>query len=60
MNFLVHMLAGFLILPGTIFILQGMNLLPGSFMTGRIEWAIYGTAMVVAGSGLLVWWRGRR
>jgi hypothetical protein len=43
-----------LILAGGVWFLQGINLLPGSFMTGQIEWAIYGGIAIVAGIGLLV------
>jgi hypothetical protein len=43
---------------GTIWFLQGINILPGSFMTGQIRWAVYGAIAVVA--GLLVMARGNR
>ena len=43
-----------LILAGGTFALQGLNLLPGSFMTGRSEWTVIGAAMVAAGVALLV------
>ncbi len=46
-------LALLLILAGGTFALQGINVLPGSFMTGRPEWAIIGTLGVLAGVGLL-------
>jgi hypothetical protein len=36
-------------LLGAIWILQGINVLPGSFMTGQIQWAIYGAVAVAAG-----------
>ena len=38
---------------GAIWFLQGINVLPGSFMTGQIQWAVYGGIAVVAGIGLL-------
>jgi hypothetical protein len=38
-----------LILAGGTFALQGFNVLPGSFMTGRPEWAVIGTVGVLAG-----------
>lgn len=31
-----------LALVGAIWFLQGINVLPGSFMTGQLQWAIYG------------------
>jgi hypothetical protein len=48
-------LIGFiLILAGGVWFLQGINLLPGSFMTGQIQWAIYGGLAVVIGILFLV------
>jgi hypothetical protein len=38
-----------LILMGGVWFLQGINVLPGSFMTGQPRWAIYGGIAVVAG-----------
>ena len=42
-----------LALFGTIWFLQGINLLPGSFMTGQVKWAIYGAVAVAAGGLML-------
>lgn len=42
-----------LILIGVIWILQGINVLPGSFMTGQMKWAGYGALAVIAGLGAL-------
>jgi len=39
---------------GTIWFLQGINVLPGSFMTGQIRWAVYGAIAVALGVLLLV------
>ena len=48
-------IAGFLcLLIGCVWILQGINVLPGSFMTGQAKWAIYGAVVLVAGIGLLI------
>jgi hypothetical protein len=43
-----------LVLFGGIWFLQGINVLPGSFMTGQIRWAEYGGIAVAAGITLLV------
>jgi hypothetical protein len=43
-----------MVLMGTIWFLQGINLLPGSFMTGQIRWAVYGALAVVAGLTLVI------
>jgi hypothetical protein len=42
-----------LVVFGCIWFLQGVNVLPGSFMTGQIRWAVYGGIAVVVGIGLL-------
>ena len=49
-----------LVLLGAVWVLQGINVLPGSFMTGQIQWAIYGAVAVVAGCALLVIARKQR
>ena len=43
-----------LMLMGVIWFLQGINILPGSFMTGQIQWAVYGGIAVIVGAGLIV------
>jgi hypothetical protein len=43
-----------LVLFGGIWFLQGINVLPGSFMTGQIRWAVYGAIAVAAGISLIV------
>ena len=47
-----------LALVGIVWILQGLNILPGSFMTGQIQWAAYGAIALAIGCGLL--YVGRR
>jgi hypothetical protein len=54
-------LAILLILVGGVWFLQGINILPGSFMTGQSQWAVIGGLCIVAGLGLLAYanrWRG--
>ena len=49
------MIAGvLLLLMGGVWILQGINVLPGSFMTGQTKWAVYGTIPAAIGIGLIV------
>lgn len=47
-----------LLLTGAVWILQGVNILPGSFMTGQMRWAYAGIVTAAAGGGLL--WIARR
>jgi hypothetical protein len=42
-----------LIAIGCVWVLQGVNVLAGSFMSGQIRWAVYGGIAVVVGVGLL-------
>ncbi|MBA3072592.1 MAG: hypothetical protein FP831_03280 [Anaerolineae bacterium] len=51
---ILNILGILLILGGGVWILQGINVLPGSFMTGQIRWAIYGGISAVVGIALLV------
>ncbi len=59
MKIVLNVIGVLLILPGIIFFLQGINVLPGSFMTGQTQWAINGGILIVVGAGLL-WWANRR
>jgi uncharacterized membrane protein HdeD (DUF308 family) len=47
-------LGGLLALAGVTWILQGLNILPGSFMTGQLQWAAYGTVALLVGVRVLV------
>lgn len=49
-----------LILMGGVWFLQGINILPGSFMTGQIQWAVYGGIALVIGIVLLVYANRRK
>lgn len=54
-----YLIAGLLIFVGIIWILQGADILQGSFMTGQIEWLFAGIACFILGSGLLFFVRRR-
>ena len=55
MTKVVFNLAGALaVVMGAVWFLQGVNVLPGSFMTGQTRWAVYGAITVVLGVLLLV------
>jgi hypothetical protein len=54
MKIALSIIAVLIILAGMIWFLQGIGILPGSFMTGQIQWAIYGAVAFVVGIGLLV------
>jgi hypothetical protein len=54
MRIILNILGCLLIAVGTIWILQGINILPGSFMTGQIVWAWRGAATAAVGILALV------
>ncbi|MET0282253.1 MAG: hypothetical protein ABW278_14175 [Steroidobacteraceae bacterium] len=58
MRILVRIIAMMLLTIGVIWMLQGFNILPGSFMTGQMQWAGFGALSVVVG-GVLLWWSSR-
>ena len=54
MKIALNIIGALLVLSGCIWFLQGINVLPGSFMTGQIRWAVYGGIAVAAGISLLL------
>ena len=50
-----------LVFFGAVWFFQGINVLPGSFMTGQTQWAVYGAIAFVVGVFVLYRaWRMRR
>ena len=43
-----------LVFVGTIWFLQGVNVLPGSFMTGQTRWATNGALAAFGGALILI------
>ena len=43
-----------MMLMGSVWFLQGINILPGSFMTGQSQWAVYG-GLLFAGGACVLW-----
>jgi hypothetical protein len=59
MKIALNIIGGFLVLAGLVWFLQGINILPGSFMTGQVKWAINGGIAVIVGAVLIYFanWR---
>jgi uncharacterized membrane protein YcjF (UPF0283 family) len=53
MNWLKVIAGAACVLVGLVWIGQGTNLIPGSFMTGQMMWAIFGVVLLVLGAWLL-------
>ena len=47
-----------LVLVGLIWVLQGLNILPGSYMTGNPQWTINGA--ITIGIGVVIFWFANR
>lgn len=54
MRLALNVIGGLCLLIGGIWFLQGINVLPGSFMTGQTKWAVYGGLLGLAGIGVLI------
>ncbi|HYV22852.1 MAG TPA: hypothetical protein VEN31_09385 [Candidatus Bathyarchaeia archaeon] len=57
MRLAVRVVAVLAMLAGVVFFFQGIGVIPGSFMTGRSEWAVIGAALV-AGAATMLWLTG--
>lgn len=53
MRWILMIVGAGLVLLGVVWILQGLNVLPGSFMTGQVFWAQAGLVTLLIGLGLL-------
>ncbi len=60
MRVVLSILGVLLALVGIVWILQGFNILLGSFMSGQILYAILGLVLAIIGIGLLVYANRRR
>ena len=54
MRILLNVLAVIALLIGGVWLLQGINVLLGSFMSGQPKWAIIGVCLIGVGVVLLV------
>jgi len=54
MRKVLNIIGMLLVFLGTVWMLQGINVLPGSFMTGQVQWAIYGGVAIATGILLLL------
>lgn len=54
MRISMNILGGLCLIIGSIWFLQGINVLPGSFMTGQTKWAAYGAVTAIVGVAAIV------
>jgi len=60
MKIVLSIIGVVLVIVGAIWFLQGINILPGSFMTGQTKWAIYGAISFIVGVGVILFTYLRR
>ena len=60
MRIVTNIVAAILVLIGSVWFLQGINVLPGSFMSGQSRWAVRGGILVFAGIAGFVWANRKR
>jgi len=56
---ILKVFAVLLMLAGGVWFLQGINILPGSYMSGNPQWVINGAIAVLVGAGLF-WFLSRK
>ena len=54
MRIAINVAGALCVLMGGVWFLQGINVLPGSFMTGQTKWAVYGGLLLAVGVGVLI------
>ncbi len=54
MRYVLTIAGGAMILTGCVWLLQGVGILPGSFMTGQSFWAVIGAVSLIAGVSLVL------
>ncbi len=53
MKIFLNIVGILLALFGIVWFLQGMNLMPGTPMSGQLIWVVIGVAVFIAGAGIL-------
>jgi Ca2+/Na+ antiporter len=54
MRYVLLIVGGLLAFVGAVWLLQGVGILPGSFMTGQAFWAIVGAVLLAVGGSLVL------
>ncbi len=60
MKWLLRVIGVVLALLGTLWVLQGINVVPVGFMAGHLQYALLGLAAIVVGVGLVLFTNRQR
>ena len=55
MRIVLTVIGALLMLSGAVWCLQGLNVIRGSYMSGRTIFSIYGATAVISGVALIAW-----
>lgn len=55
MKWILNIVGALLVLTGLVWILQGINILGGSYMSGQIQYSGLGIVVAIIGVALLFW-----
>lgn len=53
MRYVLLVVGGLIFLMGGVWLLQGIGVLPGSFMTGQAFWAVMGVILLAVGGVMI-------
>ncbi len=59
LNLILTIVGVLAVIIGGIWVLQGVNILPGSFMTGHMQWAYRGAGLMLVGA-IAIWFSRRK
>jgi hypothetical protein len=54
LRYVLLIVGGLMVLMGGVWLLQGVGILPGSFMTGQPFWAVMGAVFLAVGALLVL------
>lgn len=60
MRIVMNIVGVLLVLVGSVWVLQGINVLRGSSMSGQMPWAVRGGILLIVGIAGLLWANRRR
>lgn len=53
-KWIMNVIGVLVFLAGAVWVFQGIGVLPGSYMSGQMQWAINGTVAMLVAAALLV------
>lgn len=54
MKLTLRLIGALVVMIGAVWILQGVNILPGSFMSGQTKWTVNGVIAAIVGATIII------